>query len=430
MTRVWRPLSGCNNDGIMLDRAEDVYVYDVFSKRYFDANSGLWNVNLGYSNKIIKKAVADQLEKLPFANPLLFYPEAAARLSEKLCLMLAEDITKVFFTCTGSEAIEVAIKLIRKYLSIKKKPQKKIAVFGNSYHGSYYGSMSASFFEGENRGGYTPLLDGFISLGIPYIRASGSISNSDAQNQLLIQLNRWLEKFGEDICAIIIEPVIGSGGVIAPDKAYMNRLMEYCRGNDILVVCDEIACGFFRCGKLFGFQYYEIHPDIVTLSKGLNNGYLPLGAVCIGERIAEAFSNRDAFLFHLSTQNLNPLAIAAAEATISQYNDALHEKVNKASEFWTLRLNALLQLNCVFSIRAYGLMFAVDFQDKDGNPLSLNRLISLIERIIDNGVLVGDSYIESVQSSIVMFPPYIASRQDIRRTVSVINKAIIELIEW
>lgn len=84
MTRVWRPLSGCNNDGIMLDRAEDVYVYDVFSKRYFDANSGLWNVNLGYSNKIIKKAVADQLEKLPFANPLLFYPEAAARLSEKL----------------------------------------------------------------------------------------------------------------------------------------------------------------------------------------------------------------------------------------------------------------------------------------------------------------------------------------------------------
>lgn len=430
MTRVWRPLSGCNNEGIMLDRAEGVYVYDAFSKRYFDANSGLWNVNLGYSNKIIKKAVEDQLEKLPFVNPLYFYPENAARLSEKLCSMLSADITKVFFTCTGSEAIEVAIKLIRKYLSIKNKPQKKIAVFGNSYHGSYYGSMSASYFEGGNRSGYGPLLDGFISLGIPYIRARGSVSNSEAQKQLLLQLNRWLENYGEEICAIIIEPVIGSGGVIAPDKAYMNRLMEYCSENNILVVCDEIACGFFRCGKPFGFQYYGIHPDIVTLSKGLNNGYLPIGATCIGERIAEAFSIRDEFLFHLSTQNLNPLAIAAANATIGQYDDALLEKVNKSSQFWILCLDGLRQLNSVFSIRAYGLMFAVDLQDKDGNPLSLNRLISLIDRIIDNGVLVGDSYIENVQSSLVMFPPYIASRQDIRRSVSVINKAIIELIEW
>ncbi|MCD8055036.1 MAG: aspartate aminotransferase family protein [Lachnospiraceae bacterium] len=424
LTKLWRPLSECDSDVAAAERADGVFIYDVRGNRYFDAYSGLWNVNLGYGNEAVRRAMHEQIDRLPFVNPLFFSETHAEKVAEKLCGMVSLEMEKVVFTCTGSEAVEAAIKIARKYFHLEGREFRNIAVFGNSYHGSYYGSMSASNFEGNYRRGYGPLLEGFISLGIPY-KAEGNPMTAD--QDILEELKEWLGVHGEEMSALLIEPVIGSGGVIVPPARYMEMLKTYCEAHKILVICDEIACGFGRTGTMFGFQRFGLRPDIVTVSKGMNNGFMPVGAVCVNRKIVKAFREKKEILFHLSTQNLNPVTMAASFAALEQYTEEMLEQVEESSRFWAVNLAGLKEFSCVREIRICGLMIAIDFVDKLGNPLPLEQLMELIRLIGKNGVLSGDSHIDGVLSCVLLFPPYTASRQQIRKCVEIIKKSVLEL---
>ena len=409
------------------NRGDEVWLYDTNGNKFFDGYSGLWNVNLGYSNQAVKSAITQQLDELPYSNPLFFSNKIAEKLAIKLCSMINMDMTKVIFACSGSETIEVAIKLVRKYSNLRCKKANLIAVFGNSYHGSYYGSMSASTFEGNRREGYTPLLDGFVSIGIPYMRCKQSDINDDYAVTLIDQLEKTLSNYAGQICALLIEPIIGSGGVIMPPLKYMNYLQEFCTRNDVLLICDEIACGFGRSGEMFGFQNYKLRPDIVTLSKGINNGYLPAGAVCVNSRIVNCFQENEQLLFHLSTQNANPICMASCFATIEQYTDTLLENIKEMGSFWRNCLNTLLEFQCVFDIRVFGLMVAIDLIDINNDaPLSNLELNHIIEICCRRGVIVGDSFVENVLSAILLFPPYCTTKSQIRNAVSIIRQSLIE----
>ena len=424
--RLWRPLGYCDSEASAGSYGEGVYIVDSSGKRYFDGYSGLWNVNLGYGNEPVKQAMHEQIDRLFFVNPLLFSESHGEALAERLCKLLPGEMERVFFTCTGSEAVEAAIKAARKYCENIGKPFRNIAVFGNSYHGSYYGSMSASEFEGHYRKGYGPLLPGFLSLGIPCKWEAES--REEEERLLLEELEEWISRNSGQVSALLLEPVIASGGVIAPPERYMKRLEQFCEEEELLLICDEIACGFGRTGTMFGYERYGLRPDIVTLSKGMNNGCLPVGAVCMNHRVVQSFRERKEILFHLSTQNLNPVSLAASLAAVEQYDEKLLEQVRAAGRFWEEGLEPFKRFSCVREIRICGLMIAIDLTDGAGEPLPLEQLMSLLGTMGKNGLLGGDSYIEGVLSSVLLFPPYVASRQQIRSAISVLRRSFLECL--
>ena len=424
--RLWRPLSYCDSEASSGSRGEGVFIIDSDGNRYFDGYSGLWNVNLGYGNEAVKRAMHEQIDRLPFVNPLFFSESHGEELAERLCRMLPGEMEKVFFTCTGSEAVEAAVKAARKYCENVGKPFRNIAVFGNSYHGSYYGSMSASEFEGHYRKGYGPLLPGFVSMGIPYRRDAES--REEEERLLLQELEEWIDRNTGRISALLLEPVIASGGVIIPPERYMKRLEQFCREEDLLLICDEIACGFGRTGRMFGYERYGFSPDLVTLSKGMNNGFLPVGAVCMSRRVVQSFREKKEILFHLSTQNLNPVSLTASLAAVEQYDEALLKQVREASRFWAEGLEPFRRFSCVRDIRICGLMIAIDLMDETGEPLALERLMELLGVMGKNGLLGGDSHIEGTLSCVLLFPPYVASRQQIRSAIAVLKKSFLECL--
>lgn len=282
----WQPLNMANGGlGIEITRGEQAHLYDSNGKKYVDGYSGLWNVTLGYNDEDIIEAIVRQVKQLPYVNPITLKTPIVSEVSDILCKITHDNISKIVYTCSGSEAIEAAIKISRKYSAMKGKNRKKIAVMENSYHGSYYGSMSASNYEEAEKEGYGPMLEGFISLPLPFSRKKkGNVLDDKEKQYLLQQLEEILETNKDTLCSIIIEPVLASGGVIPLFPEYIYKISEFCKTNDILFVCDEVATGFWRTGSIFCFKKYNIKPDIITISKGINNGYLPLGAVCICQK--------------------------------------------------------------------------------------------------------------------------------------------------
>lgn len=428
----WRPFNGANVESIFdIIKGNGIFLYDDSGRKFQDAYSGLWNVNFGYSDTEIKDAIKQQIDELPYSNPITLGNPKAAELAKILCEITHDDITKVLYTCSGSEAIDAAIKISRKYSRlIGREEQHYIAVISESYHGSYYGSMSASFYDEEEKQGYGPMLEGFIKLVLPFTRhCKTQEMTEEYKNQILHELEDKLEEYKDRLCAVIVEPILASGGVIPLFEEYLLTISSFCQENNILFVCDEVATGFGRTGSMFRFQKFSLKPDIITVSKGINNGYLPLGAVCIDRKIENAFLKENQILFHLSTQNANPICIAAALATIKkmQKNNTL-ETVNRNSEYFKKILNTeLSDVSMIFEIRIYGLMVAIDLENEvSKKPIRRELLLKIIARIYSLGCFAGISYTKDVTSSILLFPQFIASKSDLDNIVKIVKTALSE----
>ncbi|MCR5194720.1 MAG: aspartate aminotransferase family protein [Pseudobutyrivibrio sp.] len=429
---VWYPLSTPEEDKIKIDRAEGIHLFDKRQKEYIDANSGLWNVPLGYSNEAIKKALYTQVEKFSYVNPCECESEASEELGNLLKGLLHEDIDKIIYACSGSEAIEIAIKLIRKYSDLKRKSNANgIAVLQHSYHGSYYGSMSCSNYDGTEREGYGPLLSGIYELKLPfekdYIKTSHSEDWKINQEK---ELELELENLKGKISGIIFEPILGSAGVIRLPKWYIDKIDEFARENDVIIVCDEIATGFCRTGSMFAYEEYGIKPDIITMSKGINNGTLPLAAIAVGRKITKEFS--DKFLFHLSTQNANALCCATAQATIKELIDGDYvNTVKEKSKFFKELFNDEIgnEFSQVYDLRSEGMMFAVELRDKEGNEtLPFYDLIKLVELIKKNGVISEWSCIDGLSTCLVMLLPYVITDVEMYEVIKRIKKSLLRII--
>lgn len=418
---TWYPLCRPDDERIKIKRTEGIYLYDTRGKEYIDANSGLWNAPLGYSNRNLKDRLREQLDKVHYVNACEFGTEETEQLSEILMNLHHEDIEKIVYTCTGSEAVELSIKFIRKYASMKnEKHRKNIAILENSYHGSYYGSMSCSDYDGSEREGYGPLLTGIKELSLPFCTCCRNQKMSaECENRMKIKLEQELSEFGDSLAGIIIEPVLGSAGVIPLPEWYLYRIEEYAKEHDIITVFDEVATGFGRTGKMFCYQHYDIKPDIITMSKAMNNGVLPIGAVAVSAKIVEQFREHNEFIFHLSTQNGNALCCTAALATIQELqedeNELLRHAQNMGNYFeQRIEMEFMEEFPRIFDLRRRGMMFAIDFLDKDMNRrMKFDDLLKVVNLLKKYGVITEWSYIENVTSCMVLFLPYIIEEAQI-----------------
>ncbi|MCW6109110.1 aminotransferase family protein [Clostridium sporogenes] len=431
MGNYWRPFNPANSEmNLTISKGEGVYLYDNFGRKYIDAFSGLWNVNFGYSDPEIKEAIKVQVDELPFVNPITLNNKNAIELSSILCSITHDDISKVVYTCSGSESIEAAIKISRKYSKFKCRENYHIAVIEGSYHGNYYGSMAASNYDEQEKYGYGPMLDGFLKLPMPFCRCCKTDKMSrGCIDKILHKLDNVLEENKDKLCAVIVEPIIASGGIIPLFEEYITRISDFCKRNDILFICDEVATGFGRTGSLFCFQHHNLKPDLIALSKGINNGYLPLGALCITKKVENEFIKNKEILFHFSTQNANPICLSAALATLKKMeSNHFLSDINEKSEYLKSKLNCELnKIEMVFEIRIYGLMIAIDLIDPStSKPITKEKLFGVISKLYELGCLAGISFSENITSSILLFPQFISSNENLIEIVTKLKLAIVE----
>ena len=290
---------------IPVDRAEGVHFWDVDGKRYLDFNSQLMGVNIGHGDKRVTEAIARQAERLPYVSPFMAY-ETRARLGEKLATLWPGELDKTFFTLGGAEANENAIRIAKTFTG-----RQKVLVRYRSYHGATY-AMANLTGDPRRWANEQPPMPGVVRVLDPY---HGTERGTEDAGTALAVLEETIELEGPGtIAAFILETVTGTNGILIPPDGYLQGVRELCTRHGIVMIADEVMCGFGRTGEWFAVNHWDVVPDLMTAAKGLTSSYLPLGAVAIRPDIAAYFD--DHVFFGGLTYNSHPLSCAAAIAAI------------------------------------------------------------------------------------------------------------------
>jgi taurine--2-oxoglutarate transaminase len=354
-----------NVNPIAADRAEGIYFWDADGKRYIDFNSQLMCVNAGHNHPKIVAAVKAQADKLCFVFPGMA-TEPRAKLGKLLNEVTPSHITKFFFTNGGAEANEAAIRTARLYTG-----RHKILSRYRSYHGGTHGAMMLT---GEpRRWPNEPGAPGFVKVmdPVPYSYSFGQTEAEQTKNNLAYLAEVIDCEDPKSIAAMFIEPVLGTNGILAPPKGYLEGLRALLDRHGILLVCDEVMAGFGRTGKWFSFEHGGIKPDMICMAKGLTGATLPLGALGISEAIANHFD--DNVFWSGLTYSSHPMGIAAAVAAVEVIRDeGLVENAARMQPVMRQHMADLAKKHpCIASYRATGLFGGIDFRrNSQGDPLS------------------------------------------------------------
>ncbi len=373
---------------IAFDHGKGMYVWDADGKKYLDFVAGIAVNSLGYGHERLGEKIAEQAMKLIHVSNL-YYTEPQIELAEMICEHSGFD--KVFFCNSGAESIEAALKICRKYASMKSKPGRDIITMEHSFHGRTYGAVTATGQEKYQKG-LAPLMPGIKHVPFNDIEA----------------LKAAVDK---NTCGILLEPVQGEGGIHPADKEYLRAVRKICDENDIVLVFDEIQCGVGRCGELFAHQALGVTPDAATFAKGLAGG-VPIGALMATNKLAEAFKPGD----HASTFGGNPLATSAGTVVLDElFNNGLLENVKKQGEYLK---NKLLELKgkypIIKDVRGIGLMQGIEL----GIPVA-----PVIAECINNGLLLVGA-----GTNVIRFvPALIVKSGDIDEAMRILEKAIVHL---
>ena len=334
---------------IAVGRADGVYFWTPEGKRFIDFNSQLMSVNIGHGDRRVLEAIRKQAELVTYVAPSLS-TEARARLGAKLADITPGDIDVFFFTNGGAEANETAFKIARAYTG-----RPKIISFYRSYHGGTAGALAAT---GEPRGWLQPPVPGFLHVLSPY---RGISRGTDTADEALRYLDEVVQLEGpQSIAAIIMEPVVGTNGILIPPEGYCEGLRALCDKYGILLIADEVMTGFGRTGAWFAVDHWNVVPDLITMAKGITSAYVPLGAVGMRRTIADVFQERP-FPAGL-TYNSHPLACAAALAAIAAYEE--DDLIDKARQTGVVMAALLAELAArhpsVGVVRSIGLFGVVE----------------------------------------------------------------------
>lgn len=306
----WSKQKGINP--IAVERAEGVYLYDYYGRKYLDFSSGLMNVNIGHGNQRITLAVTKQMQQVSYVTPSSV-TKARGDLGKKLAEICPGDLNKAFFTLSGADSIENAIKLARIYTG-----RHKILSRYKSYHGSSNAAMTAS---GDPRklavDSQQPA--NFVHFDLPYLYR-WEYGEENLLKESVAQLERIIAYEGPNsIAAVLLEGESGSSGCLKYPKGYLKKVREMCNRDGIILIIDEVMSGFGRTGKWFGFQHHDIIPDMVAMAKGLTSGYLPFGCLMVSQKIASKFD--DVMLPLGLTYSAHPVCCAAALENLQIYED-------------------------------------------------------------------------------------------------------------
>jgi len=407
---------------LVIEKIEDIYLYDVDGTRYYDMTSQLINVNIGYNNPAIIKAIQDQAAELCCIAPRHTYPKRAELAKIIIEELAPKNMAKVLFTSGGSDANEYALRLAKVFTG-KDKVLSKF----ESYHGSTYGAANLN---GEaERSSTFPTIPGFIKFDAPHLYTYDLVFNTEeeATAHFLARLEYLIDIEGKDnIAALFIETVTGSNGVHLYPKGYLKGVRELCTKYGIVMVCDEVMSGFLRCGEWFACQLEGVEPDIITSAKGLNSGYAPLGAVILNKEIS-AFLDDKAVLAGM-TYNSHALCIAPAIANIREMQRLkVKENVNTlAPKLKKILENLKANHPSIGDVRCIGLLGAIEFVSdrekrklmtvtKEGKPF----FPALIANMYRNKIAtVG-------HGSCIMFAPILTITEDqLNELAGVVDKAL------
>ena len=412
----------------VITRAEGVYLWDSDGHRLLDGMAGLWCVNIGYGRKELAEAARQQMLQLPYYNT--FFQTSTPPATE-LAALLAEvtppHLNRVFFTSSGSEANDTVLRMVRRYWDLKGQPGKKTIISRiNAYHGSTVAGASLGGMPPMHRQGDLPL-PGIVHIEQPYWYVNGG-ELSPAEYGLVAarRLEEKINELGVDqVAAFIAEPIQGAGGVIIPPDSYWPEIKRICNAYDILLVIDEVICGFGRTGKWFGSDYYGLKPDLMPIAKGLSSGYLPIGGVMVSDRVADTLIEEGGEFFHGFTYSGHPVACAVAAANIAILRDEkLIETVEQdTGPYLQRRWRELRDHPLVGEARGVGFLAALELvRDKRGRTLfdDPGKVGTLCrDHCFDNGLVM-----RAVRDTMIISPPLIMSREQIDELLELAVKCL------
>ena len=377
MSRFWHGFADMHTvagSELVFRRGEGCTLEDVDGRRYLDATAGLWYCDVGFGRERIARAAADQMTRLSAYSSFGAYTtEPTVELAERLAALSPIDDAVVFFGSGGSDAVETAAKLARRYWDALGRPERRIIVSReHGYHGMNAWGTELAGIPG-NRAGY----------GGTIVEAVERVGVHDVDG-----LAALFEARGSEIAAFIGEPFVGAGGVIPPADGYWAAVQRLCRDNGVLLIADEVISGFGRTGAMWGSQRYGIEPDIVTFAKGVTSGYVPFGGILVGPRVADPFWHTGSAVFrHGYTYSGHATACAAAMANLDILEEErLVERVASLERLLATAIGSLLEAPLVGEVRTVGLTAAVELRAEviAADPAILERVIVASRR---HGVL-------------------------------------------
>ena len=421
------------DDTRVIVRGEGVYVQDSEGRRYLDAMSGLWCVNIGYGRHEIAEAAFRQMRELPYYNTFFrtTHPPAV-KLAKVLTEIAPAGFERCIFTSSGSEAVDSAYRIARHYWNTVGEQERKIIVSReNAYHGTTVAGAALGGMPSMHAQGGDVLSDYVIRIPSPYLYPEGHQANPDEFGLACAHaLERAIDRAGpERIAAFIAEPVQGAGGLIIPPDTYWPEIQRICRERDILFIVDEVICGFGRTGRWFGTEYFDLKPDLMTVAKGLSSGYLPVGAVLVGERVGDVVATSGGEFAHGHTYSGHPACAAAALENLRIMQDenviahAGHTVVPAFAERW----KTLADHPLVGEARSLGLLGAIELTPNKstrapfpGDPGKAGLVCR--EHCMSNGLIM-----RSIRDTMVVAPPLVIQESELDELVALALKSLDEI---
>jgi putrescine aminotransferase len=409
----------------VMDRAEGVYVYDDTGRRYLDAFAGLWCVNVGYGRREITDAVAAQMNQLSYYNMFFGTTTApTARLAAKIAEYAGPGMNHVFFTNSGSEAHDTWLRMASVYWAERGFPQRRIVISRrNAYHGSTVAAASLGGMQNMHRQGHLPI-EGVVHIGQPYWYAEGGDLTPEEFGLLRArELEEAILVAGpEKVAAFVAEPIQGAGGIILPPATYWPEIQRICRKYGILLVVDEVICGFGRLGSWFGYQHYGIEPDICTIAKGLSSGYLPIAGVVVHDRVADVLIDAADGFDHGFTYSGHPVAAAAALANLKIIEEeGLVERIrDDIGPYFQAAWSSLADHAMAGEAVSAGLLGAVQIAlDKKARTRFSDQ--HGIGSVVRNFCMQRGVIVRAAADRILVSPPFVITREEVDTVVETLR---------
>ncbi|MBK5569867.1 aspartate aminotransferase family protein [Ensifer sp. SSB1] len=414
---------------MVIERGEGIHVFDNSGKRYIEGMAGLWSVAVGFGEKRLVEAARKQLSQLPYYHTFSQKSHGpVADLAEKLVSLAPVPMSKVYFANSGSEANDTAIKLVWYRSNALGRPEKKKIISRiKGYHGVTALSASLTGLPNNHRSFDLPFPN-ILHTTCPHYRTGAEPGQDElafsrcCAEELEAMI---LEEGPETIAAFIGEPVMGAGGVIVPPEGYWAAIQEVLDRHDILLIADEVICGFGRTGNMFGSQTYGLRPDIMTVSKQLSSSYQPISALMINERVFEPIAceaDRIGVLGHGYTASGHPVAAAVSLENLAIIEERdLVGNVRRLAPHFLERLNALERHPLAVEARGVGLIGALELEAADGAPTGTMgaRAAALLQK---NGLIS-----RNIGDAIAFCPPMIITRTEVNEMFDIVERSLKEL---
>lgn len=418
-----------NGPSVIFTEGKGIYLKDIHGNQYIDALSSLWNVNVGHGRTELGEVAAKQMGSLAYSSSFsTLSHEPVIQLSRKLATMTPGDLNVFFYTSGGSESNDTAFKLVRHYYKLKGQPEKKkIIGLERGYHGVTVGATSAT--------GIAQFQEMSVSIAPDFLHAKAFKTNCElgdkSDPEYEESIRGIIEREGaEHIAAVILEPIQGAGGVRIPPDGYLQAVRKLCDEYGILLIADEVICGFGRTGEMFGVDNWNVVPDIMCLAKGITSGYIQLGAVAISERLRERLVEvADDMLFHGFTYSGHPTACAVAMKNIEIVEQEGLVEHAKRMEKELLKGLEYLEENhrTVTKSRGKGLIAAFElFKDRENEiPFAAQERIApmIVEECLKR-YLMARAITYNGSNIVAMSPPLVITKEEIGEMVNIFSDAI------